>query len=199
MEIYPNIHFSLTQKKLFFNIFSYQIKPTQYVVPFRNHWKLICKMIIMFKLLCFLFMFSFIRALPLIFRISLVRNRILWYLVVMQRLISHLHLKQGSISFSSSCISAVFLTWHFLLYLSNCYPGSLDIEKTAGKIVVCVDTDPSVSRKVKKLVAEDSKAKGLIVIDETEKGVPFDSGSFPFSEVGNKVGVQILDYINSTK
>lgn len=75
----------------------------------------------------------------------------------------------------------------------------MDVEKTAGKIVVCIDTDPSVSRRVKKLVAEGSQAKGLIVIDDEEKGVPFDSGSFPFSEVGDKTGAQILEYINSTK
>lgn len=75
----------------------------------------------------------------------------------------------------------------------------MDTEKTAGKIVVCIDTDPSVSRRVKKLVAEGSLAKGLILIDEIEKGVPFDSGSFPFSEVGDEAGVQILEYINSTK
>lgn len=82
---------------------------------------------------------------------------------------------------------------------SNCYPGSLDSRKTAGKIIVCVDSDPSVTRKVKKLVAQDAQTKGLILIDEVEKGVAFDSGSYPFSEVGNKVGVQILKYINSTK
>ncbi|KAM0953952.1 putative tripeptidyl-peptidase II [Dioscorea sansibarensis] len=82
---------------------------------------------------------------------------------------------------------------------SNCYPGSLDLRKTAGKIIVCVDSDPSVTRKVKKLVAQDAQTKGLILIDEVEKGVAFDSGSYPFSEVGNKAGVQILKYINSTK
>lgn len=56
-----------------------------------------------------------------------------------------------------------------------------------------------VSRRVKKLVAEASRAKGVILIDEDEKGVPFDSGIFPFSEVGNADGNQILHYINSTK
>ncbi|XP_077247671.1 CO(2)-response secreted protease-like [Tasmannia lanceolata] len=82
---------------------------------------------------------------------------------------------------------------------SNCYPGSLDAEKTAGKIVVCLDSDSTVSRRVKKLVAENARVKGLILIDELEKGVPFDSGLFPFSEVGEVVGSQILKYINSTK
>ncbi|KAJ1689251.1 hypothetical protein LUZ63_013406 [Rhynchospora breviuscula] len=82
---------------------------------------------------------------------------------------------------------------------SNCYPGSLDADKTEGKIVVCVSTDATVSRRVKKLVAEGARAKGLILIDEAEKSIPFDSGSFAFSQVGTDAGTQILAYINSTK
>ncbi|XP_050156481.1 subtilisin-like serine-protease S isoform X1 [Malus sylvestris] len=77
--------------------------------------------------------------------------------------------------------------------------GSLDQKKVVGKIVVCVDDDPAVSRRIKKLVVADTKAKGLILIDEAEKGLPFDSGIFPFTEVGNTAGFQILEYINSTK
>ncbi|OVA13808.1 Peptidase S8/S53 domain [Macleaya cordata] len=82
---------------------------------------------------------------------------------------------------------------------SNCYPGSLDLKKTAGKIVVCVDTNPMVSRRIKKLVVESSHAKGMILINEAEKGEPFDSGVFPFSEIGDIDGVEILKYINTTK
>ncbi|XP_042407712.1 CO(2)-response secreted protease-like [Zingiber officinale] len=82
---------------------------------------------------------------------------------------------------------------------SNCYPGSIDERKASGKILVCVDTDPTLTRRVKKSVAEGAGAKGLILIDEEEKGVPFDSGSFPFAEVGSDVGLQILKYLNSTK
>ncbi|XP_004308189.1 PREDICTED: CO(2)-response secreted protease-like [Fragaria vesca subsp. vesca] len=82
---------------------------------------------------------------------------------------------------------------------SNCYPGSFDPKKVAGKIVVCVADDQTVSRKIKKLVVDDAKAKGLILIDEEEKTVPFDSGVFPFVNVGDAVGSQILNYINSTK
>ncbi|WOK95929.1 CO(2)-response secreted protease-like isoform X2 [Canna indica] len=82
---------------------------------------------------------------------------------------------------------------------SNCYPGSIDTDKVAGKIIVCVNTDPTVTRRIKKLVAEGSRAKGLILIDDVEKEVPFDSGIFPFSQVGNEVGAQIFKYINSTK
>lgn len=82
----------------------------------------------------------------------------------------------------------------------TCRPGSLDPMKVAGKIIVCVDDDPTVPRKIKKLVAEDADAKGLILIDEDyEKHVPFDSGIFPFSEVGSVAGFQIIHYINSTK
>lgn len=82
---------------------------------------------------------------------------------------------------------------------SNCYPGSLDAKKVAGKIVVCTNDDPTVTRRIKKLVVEDAKAKGVILIDDDEEGVPFDSGVFSFVEVGNDEGSQILNYINSTK
>ncbi|KAG0479155.1 hypothetical protein HPP92_013874 [Vanilla planifolia] len=82
---------------------------------------------------------------------------------------------------------------------SNCYPGSLDVKKAAGKIVVCINSEPSVTRRVKRLVAEDAGAKGLILIDEAEKEIPFDSGSFAFSEVSDREGNQILEYMNSTK
>ncbi|TKW12466.1 hypothetical protein SEVIR_5G037700v4 [Setaria viridis] len=82
---------------------------------------------------------------------------------------------------------------------SNCYPGSLDAQKVAGKIVVCVSTDPMVSRRVKKLVAEGSGARGLVLINDAEKDVPFVAGGFALSQVGTDAGAQILEYINSTK
>ncbi|KAK3159858.1 hypothetical protein QOZ80_1BG0051950 [Eleusine coracana subsp. coracana] len=82
---------------------------------------------------------------------------------------------------------------------SNCYPGSLDAQKVAGKIVVCVATDATVSRRVKKLVAEGMGARGLLLIDDAEKDVPLVSGGFAFSQVGVDAGAQILQYINSTK
>ena len=64
---------------------------------------------------------------------------------------------------------------------------------------MCVADDRTVSTKIKKLVVDDAKAKGLILIDEDEKSVPFDSGIFPFAEVGDIAGLQILNYINTTK
>uniref|UniRef100_A0ACD5VDY2 Uncharacterized protein n=1 Tax=Avena sativa TaxID=4498 RepID=A0ACD5VDY2_AVESA len=82
---------------------------------------------------------------------------------------------------------------------SNCYPGSLDAQKVAGKIVVCVGTNTMVSRRVKKLVAEGSGASGLVLIDDAEMDVPFDAGSFAFSQVSKDVGAQILGYIIATK
>ncbi|XP_062092041.1 CO(2)-response secreted protease-like [Humulus lupulus] len=81
----------------------------------------------------------------------------------------------------------------------NCYPGSLDSKKVAGKIVVCVDDDTTVTKRIRKLVVEDARAKGMILIDEIQKGAPFDSGIFSFVQVDNDVGSQILKYINSTK
>ena len=85
------------------------------------------------------------------------------------------------------------------MHCSNCYPGSLDAQKVAGKIVVCVSTDPMVSRRVKKLVAEGNGARGLVLIADAEKDVPFVAGGFALSQVGTDAGAQILEYINSTK
>lgn len=87
----------------------------------------------------------------------------------------------------------------FVLHCRSCYPGSLDPEKVKGKIIVCFDDFPVVSRTIKKLVAEDAKAKGLILINENDKSSPFDSGPFPFTEVGTTIGYKILKYINSSK
>ncbi|KAL6850444.1 hypothetical protein ACP4OV_021071 [Aristida adscensionis] len=81
---------------------------------------------------------------------------------------------------------------------SNCYPGSLDPQKVAGKIVVCVGTAPAVSRRVKKLVAEGVGARGLVLVDDAEKDVPFVAGGFAFSQVGTDAGAVILEYINAT-
>ena len=96
--------------------------------------------------------------------------------------------------FSSYKIQALFA-----LNCRNCRPGSLDPKKVAGKIVVCVDNDPTISRRIKTLVVEDAKATGLIFISEIQRSVSFDSGTFPFTEVGSVEGLQILKYINSTK
>ncbi|KAK8611350.1 hypothetical protein V6N13_131404 [Hibiscus sabdariffa] len=81
----------------------------------------------------------------------------------------------------------------------SCYPGSLDPEQVKGKVIVCFNSFPVVSREIKKLVAEDAGAKGLILIDENERSAPFDSGPFPFTEVGSTIGYKILKYINSNK
>ncbi|KAK9735063.1 hypothetical protein RND81_04G181200 [Saponaria officinalis] len=82
---------------------------------------------------------------------------------------------------------------------SNCYPGSLDPKKVTGKIVVCVNNYPSIPRRIKILVVQDVGARGLIYISDVEKGVPYDSGAFPFTQVGENDGIQILKYINSTR
>ncbi|OMO51969.1 hypothetical protein COLO4_37445 [Corchorus olitorius] len=81
----------------------------------------------------------------------------------------------------------------------SCYPGSLDPEKVKGKIIVCFDGFPFVSREIKKLVAEDAQAKGMILINQNGKGAPYDSGPFPFTEVESAIGYKILKYINSNK
>ncbi|KAL6327075.1 hypothetical protein AAG906_013822 [Vitis piasezkii] len=80
----------------------------------------------------------------------------------------------------------------------TCYPGSLDPKKVRGKIIVC-SGDGSNPRRIQKLVVEDAKAIGMILIDESQKGSPFESGIYPFTEVGDIAGFHILKYINSTK
>ncbi|XP_020162934.3 CO(2)-response secreted protease [Aegilops tauschii subsp. strangulata] len=82
---------------------------------------------------------------------------------------------------------------------SNCYPGSLRKRKVAGKILVCIGTDSRITRRIKMLVAEDSGARGLVLIDHKAMEAPIDTASFPFSQVGTDAGAQILRYINSTK
>ncbi|CAN6443214.1 unnamed protein product [Victoria cruziana] len=81
----------------------------------------------------------------------------------------------------------------------NCYPGSLNAAKTARKIVVCLEDDPIVTRKVKKLAVESLGARGMIFVDQQSKSSAFDAGDFPFVEVNTSVGNQILAYINSTR
>ncbi|KAL6658536.1 hypothetical protein ACP70R_004122 [Stipagrostis hirtigluma subsp. patula] len=82
---------------------------------------------------------------------------------------------------------------------SNCSPGSLNPRKVAGKVVVCVGTDPEVSRRVKKTVAEQAGARGVVLIDDAQKDTPLGSGDFPFSQVGTNAGGHILGYINCTR
>lgn len=66
--------------------------------------------------------------------------------------------------------------------------------------MVCMNDEANVSRRIKKLVVEDAKAKGVIIIDADEEEIsPFDAGTFPYAEVGATTGSQILHYINSTK
>ncbi|KAH6819149.1 hypothetical protein C2S51_002752 [Perilla frutescens var. frutescens] len=82
----------------------------------------------------------------------------------------------------------------------NCIPGSLDPEKVAGKIVVCMNEDTSVSRRIKQLVVQDAGGKGAILMQRGGGHInPYDSGAFPFVEVGQDIGSRILHYINSTR
>lgn len=81
---------------------------------------------------------------------------------------------------------------------SNCYPGSLDAHKVAGKIVVCIGTDKSVKRLLKAIVAERAGARGLVLIDDNDGDMPLLAGKFPFSQVSADDGAQILHYINTT-
>lgn len=52
---------------------------------------------------------------------------------------------------------------------------------------------------MKKLTLQEARAIGMILIEKERIDVPFDAGLFPFTEVGNLEGLQILKYIKSTK
>ncbi|KAK9691600.1 hypothetical protein RND81_09G206900 [Saponaria officinalis] len=82
---------------------------------------------------------------------------------------------------------------------SNCYPGSLDSKKVAGKIIVCLNTETSLTRKIKMLVVQEAGGRGVIYISDAGKYAPVESGTFPFTQVGENDGVKVLHYINSTK
>jgi len=94
---------------------------------------------------------------------------------------------------------AVRKVWKCFLKCRNCYPGSLDNKKVAGKIVICANDDQNLTRKMKKLILQDAGAMGMILIEKENLDAPFDAGLFPFTEVGNLEGLQILKYIKATK
>jgi hypothetical protein len=52
---------------------------------------------------------------------------------------------------------------------------------------------------LKKLIVQDAGAMGMILIEKENIDVSFDAGLFPFTEVGNLEGYQILKYLKSTK
>ncbi|KAK6119197.1 hypothetical protein DH2020_047071 [Rehmannia glutinosa] len=81
----------------------------------------------------------------------------------------------------------------------NFSPLRPDPTKVTGKIIVCMNDDPSVSRRIKRLVVEDAKGKGVIIVNGQGQITPFDSGTYPFAEVGQTIASQILHYINSTR
>ncbi|XP_055817041.1 CO(2)-response secreted protease-like isoform X2 [Solanum dulcamara] len=120
---------------------------------------------------------------------------------------NNVSLKGTGISFYTSGHSKTYplafgenIPFHPLLtsQARNCMPGSLDAKRVAGKIIVCMNDGWSISREIKKLVVQNAKAKGLILIDEQQKSSPFDSGNFPFAEFGKLAGAKILQYINSS-
>ncbi|CAN1343761.1 CO(2)-response secreted protease [Linum perenne] len=87
----------------------------------------------------------------------------------------------------------------FHIKTSNCYPGSLEKDKVAGKIVICLTNDTSITRRIRKLVVEDAGGIGMIQINQEETSVPFDAGTFPFVAVGSRYGTRILNYMNRDK
>jgi len=89
---------------------------------------------------------------------------------------------------------------YFTPYQSSfCLNSSLDDSKVAGKILVCWHpADSSESRISKSQIVQAAGGVGVILIDEIDEGlaVPF---VIPGAIVDNKVGAEILAYINSTR
>ncbi|KAH9752730.1 CO(2)-response secreted protease [Citrus sinensis] len=81
----------------------------------------------------------------------------------------------------------------------SCRLGSIDPKKVAGKILVCIHTDPMDTRGRKIAVAENVEAQGLIFINDDEKIWPTERGILPYAEVGKVAGFRIINYINSNK
>eukprot|EP01018_Ginkgo_biloba_P039188 Gb_34020 [translate_table: standard] len=82
---------------------------------------------------------------------------------------------------------------------SNCYPGSLDRAKAKGKIVVCSNSDTTISRRLKKATVQSSEGRGMILVDDLGQSVAFNYGTFPLTTVSNASGSEILSYIRSTR
>ncbi|KAL3641005.1 hypothetical protein CASFOL_015973 [Castilleja foliolosa] len=82
---------------------------------------------------------------------------------------------------------------------SNCIPGSLDGDKVKGKIVLCEYNNDTtrLNKKIDALMKQH--AVGIIMIDDTLKGLLYDYGTTPFAVVGEADGVQVRSYINSTR
>ncbi|KAL6564997.1 hypothetical protein OROMI_016447 [Orobanche minor] len=77
--------------------------------------------------------------------------------------------------------------------------GSLDSRKVTGKIIVCMNDETDVSRTIKRLVVEDAKGKWIIIIDRQGDITPFDSGTYPFAQVGQTVGTLLQQFLKQKK
>eukprot|EP00252_Welwitschia_mirabilis_P018786 TRINITY_DN419_c0_g1_i3.p2 TRINITY_DN419_c0_g1~~TRINITY_DN419_c0_g1_i3.p2 ORF type:complete len:234 (-),score=-20.41 TRINITY_DN419_c0_g1_i3:1109-1810(-) len=81
---------------------------------------------------------------------------------------------------------------------SNCYPGSLDPVKTKGKIVVCSNTDTSLPSKLKKATVQSAGGRGMVLLDQIQKFVASNYGTFPLTSVMHQSGNEILSYIKTS-
>ncbi|XP_074361927.1 CO(2)-response secreted protease-like [Apium graveolens] len=83
----------------------------------------------------------------------------------------------------------------------DCVPGSLDISKVKGRIVLCFNDMSSGGGKIEEIISQG--ARGLIVVDDTEK-IESDLTlighlTFPFTNIGSKDGNATLSYIQSNR
>ncbi|GFQ05300.1 co(2)-response secreted protease [Phtheirospermum japonicum] len=82
---------------------------------------------------------------------------------------------------------------------SNCIPGSLDVAKVKGNIVLCEYANDTtyLTDKINALMKQG--AVGIIMIDDVLRKHSYDYGTTPFAAVTKADGVQIRSYINSTR
>lgn len=86
-----------------------------------------------------------------------------------------------------------------ILQCRNCKLGTLDPKKVAGKIIVCLNKDTNVSRAQKRAAVESGGGEGVIIVQGPGLIDPYDAGAYPFVQVGEYEGSEILHYISKTK
>ncbi|MCO5577256.1 hypothetical protein L7F22_031083 [Adiantum nelumboides] len=83
---------------------------------------------------------------------------------------------------------------------SSCTNGSLEARMVRGNVVVCrhPSEDVEESKLGKSKVVQAAGGSGMILIDELDRGMGV-SFVIPAAIVGNKDGITILSYLNSTR
>lgn len=83
----------------------------------------------------------------------------------------------------------------------DCVPGSLDISKVKGRIVLCFNGINDGANKIQEIIYQG--ARGLIMVDDTlriESDLVIPGHlTFPYTFIGSKDGNATLSYIQSNR